>query len=497
MITSKFRHELKYKLIFFLTLTILTSCSDFVNVVPEDRIDATAFNSTDQELLITLNGAYRLFGTGLQVGDSPGSSMFMMLEARSDNAFMDHTDLGERVATDIFLENPSSIGVNTCWAALYKTVNLCNLVIKAGSGASGDPNLINRIIGEAKFLRAYNYFFMVNFWGGVPLRLTPTIDFDNLILPRATLAEVYDQIVKDLTESIQVLPESYNKSSGNEVGRATRYAALTLLGKVELQRGNKPAAETALRKVYGKYSLLPKFKDIHAPGNNNTAESIFEVDYNPNIQTGSNFWRYIPNSVALKLGIASGGYTRAFPGFGATQDLIDAFDNPADLRIPYTYGLLAPGMLPGGYITKYLDLTAASFGSDVNIVTLRYADVLLMLAESIGEGTEAYKLINIVRARAGLPDVGTSTPGTFTHKLLKERRLEFAFEMQRWLDLLRLPQNETLAMMRVQLAKQQAFFMQFPTYIWGTTFNLSTNDLLYPIPQIEIDVSGGVVIQNP
>lgn len=477
--------------LFLLAALLLASCDSFLEVEPEDRIDSPSFFSNDQELLIGVNGVY-----AAQRGIYGNGSVFNIIEGRADNAGFDHTDQAERVETDIFTESPGNLLVDLTWASMYNAINLANTVIARGPEASGDATRINRIVGEAKFIRAFTYFHMVNLWGGVPLRTTPTDDFENAALARSSPDEVYTLIVQDLTEASSALPPSYDGSVGNEAGRVTRFAALTLLGKVELQRGNASAAVAALRQVEGQYSLLPDFGAIHAAGNDNTAESIFEVNFNPANQTGLGRTGLVPNSVAVELGIVAGGATREILFPFATQDLIDAFDDPADLRIPHTFGT-ADGVEPGGYISKFIDLAAASAGADINLVLLRYADVLLSLAEALGEGGEAYALINQVRARAGLPDIDANTPGTFMEKVMKERRLEFAFETHRWFDLLRLPQSETLAIMNAQLNAQQTFFAQHPNYNGPTQFNLTSDDLLYPIPQLEIDISGGVVVQNP
>lgn len=482
-----------YKSIYIFLLTLfMVSCDDFLDVTPADRIDASAFFANDQELLLGVNGVYlaqrQLYADG---------SVYNIFEGRSDNTGFDHTDQAERTATDIFTEVPGNLLLDLTWASSYNIINLANLVISRGPGTEGNAGRINRIIGEAKFIRAMTYFYMVTIWGDIPLRTTPTEDFADTIFPRSSVTDVFNQIVQDLTEASAALPASYDGSAGNEVGRVTSYAALTLLGKVELQRGNAPAAVSALRQVEGKYSLLPNFGDIHAAGNNNTAESIFEVSFDPGNQTGlGRAIGYIPNSVAVALGIVAGGNTRAILFPFVTQDLVDAFDDPADLRIPSTFGI-EPGVEPGGYITKFIDLSAASAGADVNVVLLRYADVLLMLAEALGEGAEAYALINQVRTRAGLPDIDAATPGTFMEKLMKERRLELALEMHRWHDLRRLPDAEAAAIINAQLTTQQAFFTQFPNYAGPTTFNLTSDRLLYPIPETEISISGGEVTQNP
>lgn len=467
------------------------SCDSFLDVEPVDRIDAPSFFSTDRELLIGMTGVYAaqrsIYGSG---------TIYNIIEGRADNAGLDHTDQAERVATDIFAEVPGNLLLDITWAAMYNCINLANTVIVRGPEAAGDGGLIGRIVGEARFVRALTYFHMVNLWGGVPLRVTPTEDFEQTAMARSTEAEVYDQIVQDLTEAAAALPETYDGSAGNEVGRATRFAATTLLGKVELQRGNAGAAASALRLVLGKYSLLGDYGMIHSPGNDNSAESIFEINFNPANQTGLFRQHFIPQSVADELGIVAGGSTRAILFPFATQDLIDAFDDQDDLRIPYTYGAI-PGREPGGFISKFIDTSAESDGADVNLVLLRYADVLLSLAEALGEGAESYSLINQVRSRAGLPAIDANTPGAFMEKLMKERRLEFAFEMHRWFDLLRLPEAQTIAIMNAQLGAQQSTFQRISNYGGPTSFTLTPERLLYPIPQLEIDISGGVVTQNP
>ncbi len=481
-------------IIIILTIFLFSGCEDFLDVTPEDRIDLQSFFSTDEEMVIGVNGVYAAQRQMITRGDGGSPLLFTLLESRSDNVGMDHTDQAERVETDLFNEGAGNLPISGMWEALWNVVNLANNVIASGPDAEGDESLINRTVGEAKFIRAFTYFHLVNIWGGVPLRTEPTVDFSETILPRSGVGAIYDLIVKDLTEAAAILPDEYDGSVSNEQGRATKGAALTLLGKAELQRGNSPAAVAALRQVEGKYSLLSGFADIHTTGNNNTDEAIYEVNFNPANQTG---WggnnAFIPANVAQALGIVAGGSTRAVLSAYPTQDLVDSYD-PADLRIPGTFGITtdASAAYVGPYISKYIDLTAETQGSDINLVLLRYADVLLMLAEALGEGSEAYGYINQVRSRAGLPDIGSSDPGTFLEKVMNERRWELAFEFHRWIDMQRMPANDIISKMETQLEAQQL-------NKFGLTVDITlTNDnLLYPIPQGEIDISGGVVEQNP
>ena len=475
---------------FILIISLLFGCDDFLEVEPLDRIDGLSFFSTDEELIIAVNGVYAAQRVVFSRSDGGQMLIFRLFEERSDNAGADHTDQGERVETDLFKEGTGNLPISGLWEAMWNAVNLANKVIVSGATAEGDQALIGRIVGEAKFIRASLYFYMVNAWGGLPIRTEPTEDFTATILPRSSVADVYSLIVQDLTDAAAALPNSYDGGNGNEVGRVTNGAAMTLLGKVQLQNGNAPAAEAALSTVLGRYSLLPDFGSIHSgAGNENTAESIFEINFNAGNQTP---WpvpqQFVPISVATLLGTNGSG--RNILSSYPTQDLADSFD-PSDLRIANTYGTATEGNYLGLYISKFIQ-PGATNGSDINFVMLRYADVLLMYAEAIGESPEAYGYINQVRTRAGLPDIDASSPGTFMEKVMNERRWELAFELHRWIDLLRLPDAEVISTMETQLDAQQ-----LNKFGMTVDISLTPDNLLYPIPQNEIDISDGVVEQNP
>jgi len=458
-------------------LTILSSCADsFLDVVPKDRIDKTAFYSTADQVVIGVNGAY----TSLR-GDWGNLNLYTMREARSDNGQLNPNGQSEQISLDSFNETSGNLLVLDGWTNMYRTISLCNAVIEKGPAASGDQDLINRAIAEAKFIRALTYFQIVVIWGQAPLRLNIT-DVENPIVPSSPATEIYSQIKNDLNDAISKLPESYPGGTNKEVGRATKYAALTLLGKIELQRGNKTEAAAALNQVLGKYSLLTNYGDLYKAGTDNNAESIFEVSFNPNNQTGNGLpQNLVYQSEMTRLGIKASG-TNA-PAVIPTNSLISSYES-GDLRKTATITTSVAEGKP--YISKYLDYGAAAQGHDVNIIVLRYADVLLSLAEALGEGATSYGYINQVRARAGLSDIDGSTPGTFIEKVMNERRVEFAFEQHRWADLLRLPAATVTALMSAQLTAQQ-----------GTAVTVTVNDLLFPIPKPEIDLSNGLVAQNP
>jgi starch-binding outer membrane protein, SusD/RagB family len=458
-------------------ILVASSCSDsFLDVVPQDRIDKTTFYATDDELLIGVNGVYASLR-----GDYGNLNLFTMREARSDNGQLNPNGQSEQISLDSFNETSGNLLVLDGWTNMYRTISLANAVIEKGPGAEGDEAIIARAIGEAKFIRALTNFQLVVLWGPVPLRTTIT-NVEDAAAPNAAVDQIYNQIVTDLNDAAGVLPEGYAGGLENEKGRATKYAALALLGKVELQRGNNAAAESALRQVLGKYTLLDNYADIFKAGNDNTAETIFEINFNPANQTGLGFpANLIYQSEMTRLGVKASGTTS--PAVIPTNSLMEEYED-GDERLAATITIAVAEQKP--YVSKYLDLAAADQGHDINLPVIRYADVLLLLAEAIGESSESYGFINQVRDRAELGPINEATPGTFIEKVMHERRIEFAFEQQRWIDLLRLPDATVTAIMTTQLTEQQ-----------GTAVTVTANDLLFPIPKPEVDLAEGLVVQNP
>jgi starch-binding outer membrane protein, SusD/RagB family len=163
---------------------------------------------------------------------------------------------------------------------------------------------------------------------------------------------------------------------------------------------------------------------------------------------------------------------------GVTEDLLADFDEDNDERYDGSFGLTEADNV---YLSKYDAPQAIAFDSDANFMVFRYADVLLMLAEAIGDSPEAYLLINEVRERAGLIEPFESLTGSFEEKLLEERRREFVGENKRWPDLL-----------RFGVAQQV-----MAEFLADEGFTPADIRLLYPIPQRELDSAPGQLTQNP
>ena len=256
------------------------------------------------------------------------------------------------------------------------------------------------------------YYHLAVAFGNIPLQLTPFVPGDNLVQVDATT--VYVQLVTDLETAESNLPVSYPAS---DVGRATKGAAATLLAKVLLTLEQNSDAETVLRRIITQYNyeLLPNYADLWGTANENNAESIFEVQFiSGGIGQGSAFTNEFSPSGDLQTGQ---GFGRNRP----TESMENAYE-PGDLRFEPSMGTSFVNnegeTIEQNYIRKYESDPPIENDSDINFVVFRYADVLLMLAEALGESPESYGLINQIRTRAGLAPINAATPGTFEEKLL-------------------------------------------------------------------------------
>src|SRR5205085_7425658 len=177
----------------------------------------------------------------------------------------------ERSMPDVYSLFPGHAYVQSVWQSAYDAVNRANAVLDHVPNIAMDEALKNRIVAEAKFLRALHYFNLVRMWGGVPLKLHETVGLDSLAIPRNTPQEVYAQIEQDLKDAIAALP-SAKSYTGSDVGRASRGAAKTLLAKVYLQRAGTGvgtaadwASALAMAKQVqsdGEYSLVADYKTL-------------------------------------------------------------------------------------------------------------------------------------------------------------------------------------------------------------------------------------------
>ena len=456
---------------------LFASCSkDFLDVVPVDRIPKEQFYKTETDLNAAVYGIYSAQKSLYTANEM---AVYNLEETRSDNTNQDLGRQAEHKAVDNFSAEAGNTSMDGEWSPAYACINLCNALIDRAPAVDMDDTKKQQFIGEAKFIRAQVYFLLVQDFGGLPMRLheTTSLSGDN-DLARSSVDSVYFYIVSDLTAAAQSLPTVY---SGSDIGRATSYAANALMGKVELQKGDAAAAIAPLRKVVfsgSPFSLLPNYSDLWKPGNKNTVESIFELQFLPPLN-GAPFWNdFAPPS----LNVPGGNNGNTSPNT-PTKDLIAAYE-AGDTRKAASIGFDVNNQ---PYILKFKD-DGVAIGNDANtnFPILRYADAMLLLAEALGEGTEAYGLINEVRARAQLAPISAATSGSFADKLQHERRVELAFECHRWHDLLRLGNATAISIMNANLAEE------FPT----ENITIDAHDLLAPLPLTEVQTNT-LATQNP
>jgi hypothetical protein len=323
-------------------------------------------------------------------------------------------------------------------------------------------------------------------------------------LIRSPQADAWKQIEKDLTEATALLPATY---PANQLGRVTKGAAVSLLGKVYLTQKKYAEAVTTLKQVLTMgYSLVPNYADNFNPARKNGPESIFEVQYQGGNDLGE--WSNFAYIFAPRLSAGSvTGFANTTPGGRniPTNDIIAAYE-PGDLRkdasLKTSYTLNGT-VVPIPYVTKFTFPHTITGRTDNNWPVLRYADVLLMLAEAINEQTgptaEAFDYLNQVRKRAGLKEVTGLDKAAFKTAVLKERRVELAFENHRWFDLKRtMTPAELAAFMNAHGAREKAK----PTVDrGGISFNaqdyvFNDYEVFFPIPAPQILINNRLT-QNP
>ena len=481
MRSAYFRHSVLLSLL--VATLFVGGCDSFVDKGPISNPTKEQFYKTESDFETALNGAYDALRLGGTYGSTGGvgtvsASYWTMFEMRSDNTDQgpDKTGLAQRLfLMNQFQETPSSEIVQRVWIDTYDGIERCNIILDQIDRLS-DGDFKSRVRGEALFLRSLLYYHAAVAWENVTLKTEPTRGADEAADVTSQTdgpGAVYEQITSDLETAQDLLPVSY--SDGN-AHRATSGAANALLGKVYLTMGQSDAAATALDRVInsGEYQLVDNYGDLWGPENENNAESIFEVQYTTSSSQGSPFTNTF--APAGTPGIQGEEENRP------TSSMIDAyldlsgerFEASMDTSFVNEDGaeVLAP------HIEKYESAPIAPFQAENNWIALRYADVLLMKAEALGSSTEAWDLIDQVRDRS-LPDpqYDVDRSGNFYEQLLRERRVELAFENHRWPDLKRFEQYPGLSNVAEERVSQEVSDV-------ADNFNR-----LFPIPRRETDVA--------
>lgn len=492
------------------------SCSDtFLDVEPLGKSVEANYYSTEDEVYKGLNAAYdflvRDYAAG---GDAEGygyASSFMMRCIASDNGNAgggNMNDISDWQAMDEFRVTPQNGSLLSHWQRSYFGIFRCNQLIDRDYDLMTDT--ITRYLAEAKFLRAYYYWELVTFFGDVPI-VDWRISLADPYPARNSKADVYAFIENDLKDAIEVLPTKSQYAS-NDRHRASKGAAQALLSKAYIFQEKYPEAKIVLEDLIssGEYRLDTNYAHIFSVSGEFGVESIFEINYTRNYGSDwtANRSRALEGNVNSQLmgvrGLGPNNFYQGGWGFNKVEtSLITAFDSENDSIRKYSsaYGnefFTANGISytdafkNTGWWCKKMAPDKESFTDGIgaseldyehNEVVMRLADFYLLYAEVnyyLGNEGVTRQYMDSTRLRVDLPAVSNTLAGQpLFDALVKERRLELAMEGHRYFDLIRWGLAATV------LQNQ-----------WGGSFDPSKHNV-FPIPQQEIDRSGGVLTQNP
>jgi tetratricopeptide (TPR) repeat protein len=485
-------NHMKTKIKIIGLIVLMSSCNeDFLDLKPQTFVSSTTFFITENDYRQAVSGAYSSLRELY-------NNAYVMGEMRSDNThyYLKASDRGqqnlEKEYISAFIDDPNNRYSAEKYFTCYQGISRCNAILDRIDKSSISEDVKAGLTGETKFLRAFYYFELVQYFGGVPLYLNEITDQAGTALPRASKEEVYAQIIADATAAANQLP-----TVQAEKGRATVGSAKTLLGYVYCTLKQYSEAEQALREVTTLgYILLPNYGDNFKTANKNSSESIFEVQYKEGTQQLQSSWTYqfIPSLLDTKVITGVSGNNQAIGGWNIPSDDLLAVYEPNDLRkaasIADGYTNSDGVFVPMPYTTKYLNPHAVFNNTDDNWIVYRYADVLLLLAETLNEqskSSEALPFLNQVRERAGLASVTETNQGALRDIILKERRVELAFENHRWLDLVRT--GKAIEVMTAYGDQMKQMF----SYLLPRTYEVTEDKLLFPIPQSELVLNPDLV----
>ncbi len=436
-----------YNILLFIILSC-TSCKKFLEENPKGQITNANFYKTNDDAIAAINGVYAEMR--FEVGN--GIPAIYMVEQISDDGTMSTTatQVLERIELDNMVYNSQHSIINTVWGGFYKVIDRANYVIKYVVDTNYvRADLMYRIQAEARFIRAFYHFRLVQLFGDIPLMLEPAdVTKGNLYPKRTPTRQVYESIINDLKFAEANLDTSYTYNDSKNGGRATVAAAKALLGKVYLTMAGFPLYDNS-----GYQLAADKLKELI------DNKTTYGVD------VSSSYSSIFSNVVSVKAadkerlfytrgtsGMASGfaAFTRmkwTYVGFSQTVPSKDFATTAIESRKVYETGDLRRNTVTnaaGSSIIKYNDPNQLDSADD--FIWLRYSDVLLMYAEALIELNSTFALddalliINDVRRKHGgpvLPPLTYVDQDDLRNKLRKERRRELAFEGHRWYDLKR------------------------------------------------------------
>ena len=460
---------------------------------PNSIIVSSQFYKTQADAVASVNAVYSTLNTDA-AADFPiyGRDLNLLTGNGSDDQIFSPSNTNPDVralGTTTYVAANDRIKKN--WQQHYFGISRANVAIDNIPNIEMDTTLQNRLIREAKFVRALLYFNIVRLWGDAPLILhdPSSTDVSATKVARTSKDSLYAQIISDFTEATH-LPKAY---TGADKGRATSGAAHALLAKVYVTRKDWSKALAELNEVmnggYG-YDLFPNYYDAFQKLTKNGIEHIYSVQFETNLGA--------KNSVQNLSSVAFNSFNPGvYPGDTPADSTLYLMFNPNDTRRAVTFFTTLLNPATGQTINfgearfnKFMDYSISPLTnqtvSGMNYPVIRFADILLMQAEVLNElnygpTAEAYTAINRVRTRAHIDNLTEGlSQDDFRDSVFHERRKEFIQEGNRWFDLSRRGGSYLYDALKKFPAKTGA----------------ALKDTLYPIPQSERDLNP-LLTQNP
>jgi hypothetical protein len=489
------------KFILLSSLIAITSCADFLDESDKSNFTLDNYFTKPEHATSAVNSIYQSLQPIMSSGF--GGGPWMMTEFATGLA---DTELGQ-AQNSLFvmnLDNTSDNGYGqTYWTSFYLGIANANVALAEIPGMNMDETAKNKLLGEARFLRAYYYFNLVQIFGRVPL-ITDPIDLssENLYPDQAEPAAVYDQIVADLQEA-----EKSGLAWRDASGRVSMGAVKSLLSSVyltmagyPLQKGNEyyALAASKAKEVMDSntFSLFDSYAALHNPSMKNLGENIFMAQFVAYILPSS--WQV--SIIPYNRGISN--YSAETGGIFAQEAFVKSYE-PGDKRAAekefyYTSYTLRSDRtksleLGDYYIFKHFDELAqtSTTSSSMNWPILRYAEVLLIFAEASNEAngpnSDAYAAVNQIRSRAALAPLQNLSKEQLREAIWREKFFELSFENKTWFDMVRIRKGFNVTTRQFEDYVGHKF-------VYGPT--VTERELLFPIPTAEVR-NNPKLVQNP
>ncbi len=495
-----------------LSLLLLLGCGkEFLDRTPPGNLVVSTFYKTEDDFR---KGMFTVYSALQDMNDDKSDTYTNFYLVPDDDVTLQNSTTDNQ---DNFNWNTADNPTDNQYRNNYAGIVRATRIIEQAPNSSMSDDLKKRYIAEAKFIRAFFYFNLVTTFGEVPLVTREITTFDELKIAKSPIPAVYDFIESDLADAEMNLPPSWPDS---DKGRVTQLSAKALLGKVHLYQREYPQAADKLDDIVGQRSLV-KFEENFLATSENNNESLFEIQYcfdcGGNNTWASDFGGAAENTFRnVRWGGSNGNC--GWNSYVATNDLATQYEPEDTVRRKGSIFSAGDDHFGEPYdpdwsnttdhhIRKYIyqpnceDATNGTYGGN-NERVIRYADVLLMLAEALneqGQPDAAAQYVNQVRARANLSPISSATPPAAQYlmagaqvgtpqqnmraHIMHERRVELAFEGHRYRDLVRWDDAGFINMDQVMEKAGKAGWQ--------------ARNKFRPIPLTEIDRNAGILVQNP